>query len=86
MDIFEASDYHFLLSRRAKKTIAWALFIGVAWVPPVRSWYFGQVQHHAEHLTREFMSRMLPNAPESTPPAPITPVGEAPGPVGQPAS
>ena len=36
MDIFEASDYDFLLSRRAKKTIAWALLIGVAWVPPVR--------------------------------------------------
>jgi len=72
VDIFEASDYDFLLSRRARKTIAWALFIGVACVPPVRSWYFGQVQHHAQHITREFMSRMLPNAPEPTPPAPIS--------------
>lgn len=86
MDIFEASDLDFLLSRRAKKTIAWALLIGVAWVPPVRSWYLGQIQHHAEHLTREIMSRILPAAPDPTPPEPHKPAREARNPVRPPAS
>jgi hypothetical protein len=37
VDIFDASDYDYLVPRRAKKTIAWALLIGVAWVPPVKA-------------------------------------------------
>ena len=86
MDIFEASDYDFLLSRRAKKTIAFALLIGVAWIPPVRNWYFGQIQHHAEHLTREFVGRIFPGLPEPTPPSPTKPLAEGPAPVRQMAS
>lgn len=29
MDIFDASDHDFVLPRRAKKALAWALLIGV---------------------------------------------------------
>lgn len=58
MDIFDASDYDFLLPRRARKAIGLALIIGVALVPPVRNWYVGQIEHHAEHITREIVSKL----------------------------
>lgn len=40
----------FFLPRRARKEVGWALLIGVAWLPPVRIWYVGQVPDHAEHV------------------------------------
>ena len=86
MDIFEASDYDFLLSRRAKKMIAWTLLIGVAWVPPVRAWYFGQVHQHAEHIARDFMSLVFSNGPDSKPSPLYKPVREEPDPLRQPLS
>ena len=57
MDIFEASDYDFLISRRIRRAAAWALILGIALLPPVRDWYLGQVQEHASHLTEEIMGR-----------------------------
>lgn len=60
MDIFDASDYDFLLSKRARNAICLALVIGLAFVPPVKSWFVGQIEHHAEHVTREFMRQLAP--------------------------
>lgn len=76
MDIFDASDYDFVLPRRAKRVIAWALLIGVAWVPSVRGWYFEQAQRHAKHVSRELISRIFPSAPGTTTPAPTKTVPE----------
>lgn len=58
MDIFEASDYDFLVSRRIRRVAASALIIGIAFLPPVRYWYLGQVEDHTSHLTRELMSSL----------------------------
>lgn len=70
MDIFEASDYDFLLSRKAKKAFALILLVGVACVPSIRRWYLDQVEHHAQHISREVMSRLSPATSDSTPPEP----------------
>lgn len=70
MDIFDASDYDFLLSRRTRNAIGLALAIGLVFVPPVKSWFVGQIEHHAEHVTREFMRQF---APVTSLPAPREP-------------
>lgn len=64
MDIFDASEYDFLLSRRARKTIGLALIVGVAFVPPVQRWYLGQIEHHAQHIARELTSQLTPDMSE----------------------
>jgi hypothetical protein len=72
VDIFDASEYDFLLSRRIRKTIGSALIIGIAFVPPVQRWYLGQIEHHAEHITREFTSQLTsdPSEPSTREPIP----------------
>jgi hypothetical protein len=64
VDIFDASDYDFLLSRRTRKRIALALVIGIAFVPSVKSWYLGQIERHAEHITQEVQDRLTPDVVE----------------------
>lgn len=64
MDIFDASEYEFLLSRRARKAIGLALIIGIAFVPPVQRWYLGQIEHHAQHIAREVTSQLTSNTAE----------------------
>ena len=44
MDVFDASDYRFLLPKRARRLIALALVIGIAFVPSVKSWYIAQIE------------------------------------------
>jgi hypothetical protein len=63
VDIFDASDYDFLLPRRVRKAIGLSLMIGIALVPPVRVWYVGQIEHHAEHITREIVSTLASVSP-----------------------
>lgn len=58
MDIFDADECDFLLPRRTRKAIAFAPIIGVAFVPPVKRWYLDQIEPHAQHITREFMSEL----------------------------
>lgn len=41
VDIFDTSDYEFLLSRRAKRAIVFALLVGIAYVLPLTHWYLG---------------------------------------------
>jgi hypothetical protein len=53
VDIIDASDFDFLLPRRRMKLVVVALIVGVPFVPPVQRWYLGQIEHHAQHLTRE---------------------------------
>jgi hypothetical protein len=60
VDIFDGSDYSFLLSRRVKKSMAVGLLLGVAFVPPVQRWYISQIQQHAQHITRNLMSQLAP--------------------------
>jgi hypothetical protein len=64
VDIFDASEYEFLLSRRAREAIGLALIIGIAFVPPVQRWHLGQIQHHAQHFAREVTSQLTPNTSE----------------------
>ena len=59
MDLFDASDYDFLVPRRARRVIAWALVAGIAFVPPVQRWYLGQIEHHAQHITRDLLSQFI---------------------------
>ena len=40
----------------AVNEIVLVLMIGIAFVPPVKRWYVGQIEHHAQHITRDFMS------------------------------
>jgi hypothetical protein len=70
VDLFDASDYDFLLSRPARKTIALVLMIGIAFVPPVKRWYIGQIEHHAQHIMRDFMSTFITDTSESIADAP----------------
>lgn len=67
MDIFDASDYDFLLSKRTRRRIALALVIGTAFVPPVKSWYIGQIERHAEHITQEVQDHLTPDIVEPPP-------------------
>lgn len=60
MDILDASDYDFLLPRRLRKLLALALIVGIALVPPVKRWYLDQIEHHAKHVTQEFVSIVIP--------------------------
>jgi hypothetical protein len=60
MDIFDASDFDFLVPRRVRKTIAVGLLMGLAFVPPVQHWYVDQIQRHAEHLTRSIVKQLTP--------------------------
>ena len=64
MDIFEASDYDFLVSRRIRRMAAWSLMVAIALLPPVRDWYLGQVQEHAAHLTEEIVSLLTKGTSE----------------------
>ncbi|MGN6576397.1 MAG: hypothetical protein ACTHKG_11975 [Nocardioides sp.] len=64
MDIFDTSDYDFLLSKRTRKRIALALVIGIAFVPSVKSWYLGQIERHAEHITQDVQDRLTPDVLE----------------------
>lgn len=61
MDIFDASDFDFLLSKRCRKWAGLALVIGIAFVPPVKSWYFGQIERHAQHITQEVQDQLTPD-------------------------
>lgn len=61
MDFFDASDYDFLLSKRTRKRIALALIVGIAFVPPVKSWYIGQIERHAQHITQEVQDQLTPD-------------------------
>jgi hypothetical protein len=74
VDIFDASEYDFLLSRRARKAIGLALIIGIAFVPPVQRWYLGQIEHHAQHIAREVTSQLTSNTSKPPPPE-VTGVG-----------
>lgn len=67
MDIFDASDYDFVLSKRARRRIALALVIGIAFVPSVKSWYIGQIERHAEHISREVQDRLTSDLDEPPP-------------------
>lgn len=67
MDIFEASDFDFLLPKRTRKWIAVALMSGVALLPPVRDWYTGQIEHHAQHITREIQDRLATQVSDAPP-------------------
>lgn len=60
VDIIDTSDYDFLLPRRLRKAVAVGLLVGVAFVPPAQRWWIDQVNHHAEHVTREFVARFYP--------------------------
>ena len=47
-----------------------ALIIGIAFVPSVKSWYIGQIERHAEHISRELQDRITPDLegpPKSSP-------------------
>lgn len=61
VDIIDASDYDFLLPRRFRKLAAFAFVMGVAFVPPVQRWYLSQIEHHAEHVTEEFIASITPS-------------------------
>lgn len=61
MDFFDASDFDFLLSKSTGKRIVLALVVGIAFVPPVRSWYIGQIERHAEHITQEIQDHLTPD-------------------------
>lgn len=67
MDIFDASDYDFVLSKRARRRIALALVIGIAFVPSVKSWYMCQIERHAEHISREVQDRLASDLDEPPP-------------------
>ena len=66
-DIFDGGKYDFLLPRRTRKAIALGLIVGVAFVPPVKRWYLDQIEHHAQHTTREFMSQLTSDTSELPP-------------------
>lgn len=68
VDIFDGSDYSFLLSRRVRKAVAVGVLLGVAFVPPVQRWYISQIQQHAQHITRTFISQLAPDTPPSMKP------------------
>lgn len=61
MDIIDANDYDFLLPRRLRRSIALALLVGIAFVPPVKRWYLDQIERHAQHITQEFVSIVIPD-------------------------
>jgi hypothetical protein len=61
MDIFDASDYDFLLPRPLNKFIALSLIVGIAFVPPVKRWYIDQIERHAQHISQEFVSIVIPD-------------------------
>jgi hypothetical protein len=61
VDIFDASDYDFLLSKRLRKAMGLALVIGLTFVPPLKSWFVDQVEHHAEHVSRKLMRQLAPD-------------------------
>ena len=67
MDIFDASDYDFVLSKCARRRIALALVIGIAFVPSVKSWYIGQIERHAEHISREVQDHLTSDLDEPPP-------------------
>ena len=67
MDIFDASDNDFVLSKRARRRIALALMIGIAFVPSVKSWYIGQIERHAEHISRDVQDHLTPDLAEPSP-------------------
>ena len=67
VDISNASDYDFVLSQRARRRIALALVIGIAFVPSVKSWYLGQIERHAEHISREVQDRLASDLDEPPP-------------------
>ena len=68
MDLFDASDFDFMLSKRSRRRIALALMIGIAFVSPVKGWYLGQIERHAQHITREIQGRLTPEVSEPPPP------------------
>ncbi|KQW45064.1 hypothetical protein ASC77_19985 [Nocardioides sp. Root1257] len=79
MDVFDASDFDFLMPRRIRKLLALALMLGIVVVSPVRDWFVGQVERHAEHLTREIQDLVIPELPPVTPTPPESqPVDRAP--------
>lgn len=63
MDIFDASDFDFLLPRSVRKFVALSLLVGVAIVPPVQRWYMGQIEQHAQHITRNLIKQLTPKLP-----------------------
>lgn len=71
VDIIDASDYDFLLPRRLRKAVAVVLLVGIAFVPPVQRWWLDQVNHHAEHVTREFVARLTPTVETTDEPLPV---------------
>lgn len=67
MDLFDAADCDFLMSRRTRRRIALALMVGIFVVPAVRSWYIGQIERHAEHVTREIQDLLIPELSAALP-------------------
>jgi hypothetical protein len=67
VDIIDASDFDFLLPRGLRKVLVVALLVGVAFVPPVQRWYLGQIEHHAQHLTREISNIVIPDGAKRAP-------------------
>ena len=67
MDIFDANNYDFVLSKRTRRRLALALVMGIAFVPSVKSWYVGQIERHAEHITRELQDGLTPDVEEPSP-------------------
>lgn len=71
MDFFDARGYDFMLSRRARKTIVVMLMLGLAFAPSVRTWFVGQSQRDAEHVTRKFIRQLTPDTTDSSSETPI---------------
>lgn len=69
VDLFDARDFDCLLSKRSRNFVTLALMIGIAFVPPVKSWYLGQIERHAQHITSEVQRHLTPELSKpSSPP------------------
>jgi hypothetical protein len=61
VDLFDAADYADVLPRRWKRRLV-VLVAGIAIVfpGPFQRWYIAQAQHHAEQITRQITSVVMP--------------------------
>jgi hypothetical protein len=56
MSVFDAEPYLGLLPRKVTRALAWGVLAFALLFPTTfQQWYMGQIQDHADHLTKQFL-------------------------------